>query len=72
VNRAWKNQRQGDLFMKLQIQAPLFGLFFISGLILAGSDGTYFPVLNLLGLMLIAGSAAASHGLGLFDAFSLD
>ena len=43
----------------------IFGILFISGIILAGSDGTWFPWPNVLGLLLTAAAVFVSQKLNL-------
>lgn len=49
--------------MKQQIFILIFGLLLLSGIILAGSDGTLFPWPNILGLLLAASAVFISRKL---------
>lgn len=49
--------------MKERLLVFIFGFLFLSGIILAGSDGTFFPWLNVSGLLLTAGAVFISHRL---------
>jgi len=51
--------------MKERSLILIFGILFLSGIILAGSDGTWFPWPNVLGLLLTALAVLVSQKVNL-------
>jgi len=56
---------RGKKQMKARLLIFIFGLLFLSGIMLAGSDGAFFPWPNVLGLLLTATAGFISSRLNL-------